>query len=79
MHDLMRKHAGVGAGAARAALPSHTLETGAGASGVLNYANEATEIIAERDEHMTTMEHRMRRKTLMSPSTQEDSCAQSPG
>lgn len=55
MHDLMRKHAGVGAGAVRAALPNHILETGAAALGVLNYANEATEIIAERDEHSTEL------------------------
>lgn len=73
MHDLMRKHAGVGAGTERAALPIHILETGAVASGVLNYANEATEIIAERDWHMT--EPWMSRKMLvMSPSTQEHSC-----
>lgn len=63
MHDLMRKHAGVGAGTVRAALPTHILETGAVALGVLNYANEATEIGAEGDEHMT--EPRMSRKSLV--------------
>lgn len=77
MHDLMRKHAGVGAGTARAALPTHILETGAAATGGLNYADEATEITAEREEH--TIEPWTSRKTPISPSTQEHPCAHSPG
>lgn len=72
----MRKHAGVGAGTARAALPTHILETGAGAQGVLNYDNEATESIAESDENMP--EPRMGRKSLLSPVTHH-TCAEDIG
>jgi hypothetical protein len=48
MHDLTRKHAG-GLALVRAALPTHGLETGAVALGVLNYASKTTEINADQE------------------------------